>query len=95
MQILRVDGGASVNRFLMQFQADILRCPIDRPAMVETTALGAAFLAGLCAGIWNDMDDIVSIRESEHIFRPQMDAETAQKLCRRWHKAVERARSWE
>ena len=91
MQILRVDGGASVNRFLMQFQADILRCPIDRPAMVETTALGAAFLAGLCAGIWNDLNDIVSIRESECIFRPKMDAALAQEYVQRWHKAVERS----
>ena len=95
MQILRVDGGASVNRFLMQFQADILRCPIDRPAMVETTALGAAFLAGLCAGVWSDLNDIVSIRESEKIFRPRMEAAAAQEYVQRWHKAVERARSWE
>ena len=95
MQILRVDGGASVNRFLMQFQADVLRCPIDRPVMVETTALGAAFLAGLHAGVWSNVGDIVRIRESAHIFRPKMDAESAQELCRRWHKAVERAKDWE
>ena len=75
MQILRVDGGASVNRFLMQFQADVLRCPIDWPVMVETTALGAAFLAGLHAGVWSNVGDIVRIRESAHIFRPKMDAE--------------------
>ena len=95
MQILRVDGGASVNRFLMQFQADVLRCPIDWPVMVETTALGAAFLAGLHAGVWSNVGDIVRIRESAHIFRPKMDAESAQELCRRWHKAVERAKDWE
>ena len=95
MQILRVDGGASVNRFLMQFQADILRCPIDRPAMVETTALGAAFLAGLYAGVWMDIADIARIRESSHIFRPKMDAEQALRCCERWHKAVERAKDWE
>ena len=95
MQILRVDGGASVNRFLMQFQADILRCPIDRPAMVETTALGAAFLAGLHAGVWSDIGDIARIRESEHIFRPKMDLAQAQHCCERWHKAVERARDWD
>ena len=95
MQILRVDGGASVNRFLMQFQADVLRCPIDRPVMVETTALGAAFLAGLHAGVWSDIGDIARIRESAHIFRPKMDAECARNLCARWHKAVERARDWE
>ena len=95
MQILRVDGGASVNRFLMQFQADILRCPIDRPAMVETTALGAAFLAGLHTGVWNDVTDIVRIRQSAAIFRPKMEAEKAKYYCDRWHKAVERARDWE
>ena len=92
---LRVDGGASANDFLMQFQADVLRCPIDRPVMVETTALGAAFLAGLHAGVWSNVGDIVRIRESAHIFRPKMDAESAQELCRRWHKAVERAKDWE
>ena len=94
MQILRVDGGASVNRFLMQFQADILRCPIDRPAMVETTALGAAFLAGLCAGVWKDIGDIVTIRESEHVFHPKMDAEKAREYCENWRRAVERAKAW-
>ncbi len=95
MQILRVDGGASVNRFLMQFQADILRCPIDRPVMVETTALGAAFLAGLHVGVWKDVSDIARIRESAAIFRPKMDVKQAEAYCRRWHKAVERARNWE
>ena len=95
MQILRVDGGASVNRFLMQFQADILRCPIDRPSMVETTAFGAAFLAGLCSGVWSGIDDITSIRVSEHIFHPKMDAAMAKKYCESWHRAVERARAWE
>ena len=94
MQILRVDGGASVNRFLMQFQSDILRCPIDRPAMVETTALGAAFLAGLCSGVWDKLDDITAIRESEHIFHPKMDADEANRLCSQWKRAVERARGW-
>lgn len=95
MQILRVDGGASVNSFLMQFQADILRCPIDRPAMVETTALGAAFLAGIHAGVWSDLNDIARIRVSDHIFRPKMDAALARCYWERWHKAVERARGWE
>ena len=95
MQILKVDGGACVNRFLMQFKADILRCPIDRPAMVETTALGAAFLAGLCAGVWNDIGDITGIRQSDHIFRPKMDVALAKAYCERWRKAVERAKAWE
>ena len=95
MQILKVDGGASVNRFLMQFQADILRCPIDRPAMVETTALGAAFLAGLCAGVWTDVNDVTRIRQSDHIFRPKMDPALAAAYCDRWHQAVKRAQDWE
>ena len=95
MQILKVDGGASVNRFLMQFQADILRCPIDRPAMVETTALGAAFLAGLCAGVWTDVKDVARIRQSDHIFRPKMDPAQAAAYCDQWKKAVERAKGWE
>ena len=95
MQILRVDGGASGNRFLMQFQSDILRCPIDRPAMVETTALGAAFLAGLCSGVWNGIDDITKIRESEHVFHPKMAQETAAEYCAHWRRAVERAKAWE
>ena len=95
MQILKVDGGASVNRFLMQFQADILRCPIDKPAMVETTALGAAFLAGLCTGVWKDITDILDIRQSDHIFRPKMDAALAKKYYDGWKKAVERAKGWD
>ena len=95
MQILKVDGGAYVNRFLMQFQADILRCPIDRPAMVETTALGAAFLAGLCTGVWSDVSDVTRIRQSDHIFRPKMDPALASAYCDRWHQAVKRAQDWE
>ena len=95
MQILKVDGGASVNRFLMQFQADILRCPIDKPAMVETTALGAAFLAGLCTGVWKDIMDISDIRQSDHIFRPKMDAALAKKYYDGWKKAVARAKGWD
>ena len=95
MQILKVDGGASVNRFLMQFQADILRCPIDRPAMVETTALGAAFLAGLCTGVWSNISDVTRIRQSDHIFRPKMDPDLAASYCGRWHEAVKRAQGWE
>ena len=70
MQILKVDGGASVNRFLMQFQADILRCPIDRPKMIETTGFGAAFLAGLSAGLYKDWSDIERLRESDRVFTP-------------------------
>ena len=92
---LRVDGGASVSDFLMQFQADILRRPIDRPAMVETTAFGAAFLAGLAAGMWSSLDEIADLRRSERIFEPEMDAGLSEENYRQWQRALERALRWE
>ncbi len=94
LRCLRVDGGASVNRFLMQFQSDILGKPIDRPANVETTAMGAAFLAGLAAGVWKDMGDIAGLRQSDAVFTPVMDGAEAWALCGRWKRAVERAKGW-
>ena len=95
LSVLRVDGGASVNNFMMQFQSHILRKPIDRPQMVETTAFGAAFLAGLATGVWSDISDITSIRKSDRIFEAQMDPEKAERLHRTWLRAVERAAKWE
>ena len=95
LSVLRVDGGASVNNFMMQFQSDILRKPIDRPKMVETTAFGAAFLAGLAVGVWKDIGDIADIRESDRVFTPQMEAEEATALHKKWLCAVERAAKWE
>ena len=95
LSVLRVDGGASVNNFMMQFQSDILRKPIDRPKMIETTAFGAAFLAGLAVGVWKNIDDISSIRESDRIFEPDMDLQEAQALHKKWLKAVERSAKWE
>ena len=92
---LRVDGGASVSDFLMQFQADILHRPIDRPAMVETTAFGAAFLAGLAAGVWSSPEEITGLRRSERVFEPQMDAERADGYYRQWQRALQRALKWE
>jgi len=94
LSVLRVDGGASVSRFMMQFQSDILGKPIDRPAMVETTALGAAFLAGLAAGVWDSLEDIAKIRRSDVVFTPQMAPEQAAALERGWRKAVSRAQDW-
>ena len=91
---LRVDGGASVSDFLMQFQSDILRRPIDRPRSVETTALGAAFLAGLSAGVWTELSDVRTLRSTERVFSPSMPPERAQELMRGWHRAVERSRAW-
>ena len=95
LSVLRVDGGASVSNFLMQFQADILRRPIDRPRMVETTAFGAALLAGLSAGIWTDLRELSAIRASERVFQPAMPEEEAALYHARWLKAVERSRNWE
>ena len=95
LSVLRVDGGASVNNFMMQFQSDILRKPIDRPKMIETTAFGAAFLAGLAVGVWKNIDDISSIRESDRIFEPDMDLQEAQALHKKWLKAVDRSAKWE
>jgi len=95
LQCLRVDGGASVNRFLMQFQSDILGKPIDRPRMVETTALGAAFLAGLQSGVWTEVEDIARIRRSDVVFQATMARDHATALCTRWQNAVDRAREWE
>lgn len=95
LSVLRVDGGASVNNFMMQFQSDILGKPIDRPKMVETTAFGAAFLAGLAVGAWNDIGDISAIRESDRIFMPAMEEAQAQSLHEKWLKAVERSAKWE
>ena len=95
MDILRVDGGASVSDFLMQFQADILQKPIDRPCTVETTALGAAFLAGLSAGVFGSVSDIQSLRKTQKRFEPSMSPDRARELMARWHKAVNRSLDWE
>ncbi len=92
---LWVDGGASVNDFLMQFQADMLRCSIYRPAMVETTAAGAAYLAGLAVGLWQDTDEIAANRRLESVFAPKMPREKASACMEDWHRAVERAKGWQ
>ena len=91
---LRVDGGATANDFLMQFQADILACRIQRPKIIETTALGAAFLAGLAVGFWKDEAALKALWESEKIFDPQMESEKVAKFIHFWHKAVERSKNW-
>ncbi|MCX6623297.1 MAG: FGGY-family carbohydrate kinase, partial [Acidobacteria bacterium] len=85
---LRVDGGASANNFLMQFQADILGRPIVRPADVETTALGAAFLAGLATGFWESLEQLESFWKSERVFEPTMDAGRREELYAGWKRAV-------
>jgi glycerol kinase len=90
---LRVDGGATANDFLMQFQADILGIPVDRPALVETTAAGAAYLAGLGAGFWTDPEELRALRRRERLFEPRMPEAQRQRLYQGWQEAVERVRS--
>lgn len=91
---LRVDGGATANNFLMQFQADILGCKITRPKIIETTAIGAAFLAGLAVGFWKDEEELKSLWEADKSFEPNMDKEKVEKYLHFWHKAVERSKNW-
>ena len=91
---LRVDGGASVSDILMQTQADLLRLPVDRPAMVETTAFGAAALAGLSAGVWSGMEELEGLRRSQHVFRPEREESACAGDYRRWRRAVERSAAW-
>ena len=91
---LRVDGGATANNFLMQFQADILNCKITRPKIIETTAIGAAFLAGLAVGFWKDEEELKSLWEADKSFDPKMDEEKVEKYLHFWHKAVERSKNW-
>jgi len=90
---LRVDGGATVNNFLMQFQADILGRPIVRPVDIETTALGAAYLAGLALGFWKNVAEIESFWRAERRFEPQMQRVVRERLFGEWKQAVARCRS--
>ena len=92
---LRVDGGAAVNDLLMQLQADLAQVPVVRPRVRETTALGAAYLAGLAVGVWKDADEIAGRWRLERTFEPAMDAGAAAGLRARWNRAVERAKGWE
>ena len=91
---LKADGGASRDHFLMQFQADILGCKVRRPAIRETTALGAAYLAGLAVGVWNDLEDIKKLWECDIIYEPRMDDSQREDLMLHWHEAVRRSLGW-
>lgn len=95
LQALNVDGGACANNFLMQFQADILNTSVRRPEVIETTALGAAYLAGLAVGYWKDIDDICSNCKLSNTFTPNMEEEKRVKLVDGWHKAIKRSQGWE
>ena len=91
---LKADGGASRDQFLMQFQSDIIDREVRRPAIRETTALGAAYLAGLSTGVWSGLDEIRHLWMCDTTFVPDMDAERREKLLAGWHKAVGRSRDW-
>lgn len=92
---LRVDGGASSNNLLMQIQSDVLDTAVVRPENRETTALGAAFLAGLASGFWKNTDELSDIWKSDRVFRPGMDRKEKDRMVSFWEKAVERAKNWE
>ncbi|WP_026395530.1 glycerol kinase GlpK [Acetobacterium malicum] len=92
---LKVDGGACANDFLMQFQADILGVPVDRPSIVETTAMGAAYLAGLAVKFWDGKADVTAAWKLDRTFNPAMDADVRAKLYAGWLKAVECSKGWE
>jgi glycerol kinase len=92
---LRVDGGAAANDLLMQFQADILGVPVVRPKVLETTALGAAYLAGLYTDVWKSREEIAAQWQMERRFTPQMSREDAAQLLARWREAVKRSLGWD
>ena len=92
---LKVDGGACANDFLMEFQSDILNCDVHRPRCIETTALGAAYLAGLAVGYWESLDDIRCNWAIDRVFSPKMEAAVRDDLLDGWHLAVQCAMLWE
>ncbi|MDD7373261.1 MAG: glycerol kinase GlpK [Sarcina ventriculi] len=94
IKCIKVDGGASKNKFLMQFQSDIVGKKVIRPIITETTALGAAYLAGLAVGFWKDKDEISKFWYSSEEFNPNLDEEKREKYCKGWKKAVYRSKDW-
>jgi glycerol kinase len=94
MTALRADGGASANNLLCQIQADQLGVPVERPRIVETTALGAAFLAGLGTGVWSSTDELRETWNLDRRFEPEAERADADAVHRRWRTAVERSKGW-
>ena len=95
LKTLRVDGGAVANNFLMQFQSDILQKPVERPHILEVTAFGSAYLAGLAVGYWSSLDELRKVATIERVFKPSKDVAKQEKRYAGWRKAVERACSWD
>ena len=94
LSALKVDGGASANDFLMQTQADIINAPVKRPRCIETTAMGAAYLAGLAVGYWKDKEEVVKNWAMDREFTPQIEEEARIKKIKGWEKAVKYAYGW-
>ena len=95
LKALKVDGGAVVNNFLMQFQSDILDVNVDRPEIIETAALGAAYLAGLAVGFWETKEEIKKQGNIDKVFKPEMEEQIREGFYAAWKKAVNRSLSWE
>ena len=93
LDALKVDGGASANNFLLQFQADVLGCEVYRPVCIETTSLGAAYLAGLATGYWKSQEDVLDNWQIDRVFSSEMDDERRKTLLDGWHEAVGRTLS--
>ena len=91
---LKVDGGAAANDFLLQFQSDVIQAPVIRPGCLETTAMGAAFLAGLTVGFWNSQEEINQKLSISSKFLPQKSSEWCNDTLKNWHKAVKRSFNW-
>jgi len=89
-----VDGGACQNNFLMQFQADVLDIPVERPTVIDVTAQGAAYAAGLASGFWDSYSDLVSDRSIDRVFEPGNNSSQAQECFKVWKRAVDRAKHW-
>lgn len=94
LKALKVDGGACSNNFLMQFQSDVLNVQVDRPEVIETTALGAAYLAGIAVGYWKDREEVAKNWAVSRNFQPKMEEEKREELLKGWHKAINRSMGW-
>lgn len=92
---MRVDGGATANKFLMQFQSDVLDVPVVRPEYLETTGLGAAFAAGLTVGVWRDLKEVGKMWKADKVWKVKMAAEERERYWKGWKKAVTKSLSWE
>ena len=91
---LKVDGGASMNNFLMEFQSDVINAPVERPACIETTAMGAAYLAGLAVGFWSSKEDVKRNWQISKTFKPEMEANEREEKLAGWAKAVKCTFGW-